>query len=310
MRRQINGDLRPPGPILRRITCSAQHPGIDARDKAAGLGQRQKQARRHRAIQRMIPAQQRLVTTHLMRFRIDIGLPMQPQRILLQRLSQRGFHGAAITGRRAARLRALPRHHDPAPPLPLGLVQRLVRRIHQSARIQRIKRTMRDAHRQARHYVMPANHHRRGHLLHDPPPHLLRHRGVGKPRHHHGEFVATKPRRQITAAHDLIEPVAHFPQHHVAHRMPKPVINGLEPIQIGHKQRTGPAFGHASNRFPQPHIQQGPVAQPGQRIPRRRQPQRNGAAMQLDHRPHADGQALQPLARQRIHDARHAINDA
>ena len=102
--RDVDRELQPrvahavPAPDLG--AGGAQHPGADRHDQAGLLGQRDELGRRHQAEVGMVPAQQRLDAEHGAVGEADLGLVVDHELALLERLPQPALQHQPLEGGR------------------------------------------------------------------------------------------------------------------------------------------------------------------------------------------------------------------
>src|SRR5581483_2313635 len=96
---QVDGhpQVQPLGlPYACLTACFVQHPVPDGHDEAGLLGERNESARRDQSASGMAPADQRLRTLYVSRADIDLGLVMQLELALGERVAQAIFELQAL----------------------------------------------------------------------------------------------------------------------------------------------------------------------------------------------------------------------
>ena len=216
-------------PAMRFLAHGFQHPLADRHDQARVLGHRNELLQRPRILFGPLPAQQRFEAARLAVGSGHDGLEVQGEAVVLQRVAQRVFDGAAALDLRGHVGRELvPRRAA----FGLGAVERQLR-VHQQ-RVGRgaVRRQKGDADADLRARVVAFE--LAGHVDRLRQP-LGQRMGLGLGRDvalQHGEFVAAEPRHQIVLADRLAQPGADGAQQHVAGRVSQGVVDVLEVVQV------------------------------------------------------------------------------
>ena len=259
-------------PLLRRTRRFPEHPIADLVDEIAFLRDRDELHRRHHAVRRMAPAQQRL------------GLDDAPGRELDDRLRVEleltcGERGAEVLAELQSRLRRrLQGAREVAAAIasePLRDVHRLVCVREQHLHVLRIARIDRDA--DARGYVRDFSvqqerlSERFEHFVSD-----LRYTvGLHEVGHDDREFIAAQPRDGVGDAHAFADPACRLDQQEIAGMVPEGVVHVLEAIEIDEHERDQLAGALRPGCFVlQPIEEKPPVGQLGERVVVRLTPDR------------------------------------
>ena len=219
---------------------------------------------RHRAADRVPPADQRLHPGRLPVRQEHLGLELQLElapvdaaaQIPEQREPRRGI---------AVGIGDVPLH--PAPAF-LGQVHRHVGVLHQQLEAGRVVGVHRDADARLdleRHAFQPD---RLGHRGAQPGGDLAGRADLPDRRQQHGELVAAEPRDHVARPDAVRQPVRHQPQQPVADRVPQRVVDLLEPVQVEQQEADlgGPTWPPGPALRSVCRHQQLAVGQPGQLV--------------------------------------------
>ncbi|MNQ38723.1 hypothetical protein D3C85_523160 [compost metagenome] len=188
---------------------------------------------------------------------------MQPQRLRLQRIAQRGFQRQPLL-RLAVHLRAEERNAVTA--RRLGLVHRHVGMAQQRVHVTPVLREDTDADTGRRIQRNTAHRERLGKRQQNV------FRGRGQPavlelRHQHHELVAGEPAHDIRRTRQTAQTLRHIAQQRIADRVAQRIVDLLEAVQIQEQHRNPLAFRFgARDRLLGLRQQQIPVGQPRQLV--------------------------------------------
>ena len=237
-----------------------QHPPVQLADQPDLLGQRHEGGRRQQPAPRVLPAHQRLGPVYVPAVQVDHRLEAQPELAPLQRVPQVGLQLGLGHHRPAHRRLELPH---------AGLAGGL-RRIHRDVGVpQHVPGVAADLLDDADADRDP-----------DRPPGELDRRAervqqpAGGPQSgargvvldQHRELVPAEPGDHVVRPDRGDQPLGQPDQQPVAGLVPERVVDGLEPIQV--EQQQGQPAAAAGHPLGPGHLgrQQGPVAEPGQRV--------------------------------------------
>ena len=242
----------------------AQDPGADRHDQAGLLGQRDELGRRHQPEIGVEPAQQRLDAEHRPVGEADLGLVVDHELAVLERLPQPALQHQPLERRR---VHVVGVELVVVAALLLRARQRVVGVLDQRVGVVAVVREQRDADAGAGGQLVRVDLQRRPQRL----QHLLRHprRGlgpVGAEQQQH-ELVAAEPGHGVALAQGLHEAVGDALDDLVAGLQAQEIVDQLEAVEIDqhHGQQLSRPL-RPLDRLRQPVVEQQAVGQPGQRV--------------------------------------------
>src|SRR5471030_93119 len=270
-RRDVDGqaDRRQAGqlPRLRLRAGFLQHPLADLHHQPGGLGQRDEFGRRHQAALGMQPAHQRLGADDLAAADAELGLVVQQQLAVAERVAQPGFDAHAFLH---ALVHVLAVEGDVvvlAVAALLGAEHGDVGQPQQRFGVAAILRVDADADAAADPQIVAVDQEGLGQRGQQLVRHHARLVVLADVEQADGEFVAAQPRHQVLVAQHRAEAARHVAQQRVADLAAQGVVDQLETVQVdeqyaavqlaalGHRQRLVDQLG-----------QQRAVGQAGQRV--------------------------------------------
>ncbi len=218
-----------------------QRPAPDLVDRAAALGQADEPIGRNQAMLRMVPADQRFGTGHLLRGHADLGLVVQEQLLAANGPAQVGQQPELLFG---AVIHPVGEQHEGVAPGFLGLVHRRVGKGHQLALAGGVVGA--DRHADAGGYLQFVVRQQRSTAdrLQDAP-------GEGwqifivLDAHHQHELIAAQARQHVMGAQQLAGALGHRHQQCVTRLVAIGIVDLLEAVQVHehHREAATALFG-------------------------------------------------------------------